>query len=871
MPVLSLPISVFESVKDNEPLGMELQWPGDLDEWREVADKEDAPLWSPVTYREGGLRVKNQTERNILSVHALVFDYDRGATAEAARAAWDAWEHAGYTTHSHLLVRPPKYRGEPRFRLVIPLRRPVSVAEFKRLWAWAHEHAAFCGVPFDPLADVGRLYFVPSHRPGAAPERAYWHNPSPDVLDPDEILAYLAGDAMGGSAPGVPPPSSSPPPVAVPAMNAGASGGGEGLFSGIRLAHQTEDLGRIEEQCAWMRHCRDDAATLPEPEWYAWLSVVVRCRDGNRLAHEIGSAYPGYSREETDDKLARALSDSGPRTCTAIRQMSPACRGCVLGQPAGPITSPVLLGKPATATAEEVREDTTRRIAALVERAKEQVAARTREVAEATVEEARQRALAQHARQYGTPDVAAEEAGKLAAARARLKDAKAGLKEAERAQADAERDARQARRLDKADPRILNDPLFALDLKTGLPRSSLGNVTLILEGDAAYAGEGGSRFRYDLFSDKLYYGTELAADHVDTDINIDIERRYGFASKTTLVQEAIVRIAHEHAFHPVRDYLSGVEWDGTGRIDDLLRAGFGAQGDAAYLAEAGRKFMVGMVARVFSPGCKLDTMLVLAGKQGIGKSSGLRLLAGSTWFADSALALGDKDAYMQLAGRWLYEISELDSFKKVESTRIKAFVSSQEDTYRPPFGRHVVKRPRQTVLVGTTNEREFLNDPTGSRRFVPVPVGAVDLAWLAAHRDLLWAEAVVCYRRGEAWHYAGESADRLARESAPFQQDDPWEPLVHDYLARRKLPTVTVLDALTGAVGVGIAQIGRTEKTRMVNVLRALHCEDEDGAAAGAAGGAAYRARAFRVPRDVYESNVVSLPAPRAPAFTGVS
>jgi hypothetical protein len=531
----------------------------------------------------------------------------------------------------------------------------------------------------------------------------------------------------------------------------------------------------------------------------------------------------------------------------------------------------VLLGKPdpATATVEEVREDTARRVASLVERAREQVDARTREVAEAATEEAKQRALAHHARQYGTPDVAGEEAGKLATVRARLKDARTELKGAERRLADAERDARQVKRLDKADPRVLNDPRFALDLKTGLPRSSLGNVTLILEGDPAYSGESGLRFRYDRFSDKLYYGDDLAADHVDTDINIDIERRYGFASRTVLVQEAVVRIAHDNAFHPVRDYLSRVEWDGVCRLDDLLRAGFGAAGDAGYVGEAGRKFMVGMVARVFEPGCKLDTMLVLTGKQGIGKSSGLRVLAGPSWFADSALALGDKDAYMQLAGRWLYEISELDSFKKVDSTRIKAFVSSQEDTYRPPFGRHVVKRPRQTVLVGTTNEREFLNDPTGSRRFVPVPVGAVDTAWLAEHRDMLWAEAVVCYRRKEAWHYAGESADRLARESAPFQQDDPWEPLVHDYLARRRLPVVTVLDALTSAVGVGVAQIGRVEKARMVNVLRALRCEDEPGTDDI---GGAYRPRTFRVPRVVYESNAVPLSPPaRVPVLTGVS
>lgn len=869
MPVRSVAISVFESVKDNEPTGMELGWPGDLDEWREVRDKDDAPLWSPVTYREGGLRVKNQTERNIATVNALVLDYDRDVSIEAARAAWGGFEHAGYTSWGHRYLKPPKYDGGPRFRLVLPLSRPVTTREFRVVWAWAHRFAADCGVPFDPLADPGRIYFVPSYRPGTAGERSFWHCTNPDVLDPDAAMmaAREMGIPVGDTGPGAsghfsPFPLSSSP-VALPAAFAGAGGGGGGLFHGIDRAHQTEDLGRIEAQCAWMRHCREDAAALPEPEWYAWISVVVRCRGGNELAHEIGSAHPGYTRAETEDKLRRALADTGPATCDRVRRtLCPsACAGCPCA-----VTSPAQLGRPdpSTATPEEVREDAARRVASASERARDDVARLTKQVADALVDEARQRALASHARQYGTPEVVAEEAGKLADCKARLKDARAGLKEAERALADAERQAKQAKRLDKADPRILNDPLFALDPKTGLPRSSLGNVTLILERDERYAA---GFFTYNEFDGQLYYGGTVASDHVDTEVNIDIERRYGFASKTTLVQEAIVRVAHDHAFHPVRDYLGAVEWDGAPRLDDLLVRGFGARGDAAYAAEAGRKFAIGMVARVFQPGCKLDTMLVLTGPQGLGKSSGLRALVGAEWFADSALALDNKDAYMQLLGRWLYEVAELDSFRRAEASRIKAFLSSQEDTYRPPFGRHVVKRPRQTVLVGTTNEREFLNDPTGSRRFVPASVGGVDLAWIAANRDQLWAEAVVLYRSGTAWHYAGESAARLARESAPFQQDDPWEALVHDWLVKRRLPSCTVIDALTGAVGVPVQHIGKGERNRVVHVLRALGCEEESGEQTDGV----YRPRGFRVPESVYASNVTALPRAGAFASSGAA
>jgi putative DNA primase/helicase len=608
-----------------------------------------------------------------------------------------------------------------------------------------------------------------------------------------------------------------------------------------------------------MRHAREDAATLVEPEWYAWLSILSRCRDGDRLAHEIGRAHPGYSEAETADKLRRALEESGPRTCAAIRTLSPACRGCTLA-----VTSPVLLGKPdpVTATVEEVREDRAVRTASAVERTRAAFEAQTRIVADLTVDEARARAVATHARQYGTPETAAAEAGAHAALKIRLRDEKERLKEAERLFDAAEAESRRATRLAQADPRILSDPLFALDAKTGLPRSSLGNVSLVLERDPTYS----EMFAYNLFDEKIYYGGKLAADHHDSEINIDIERRYGFSMKTSIVQEAIMKIAHERAFHPVRDYLTALEWDGEDRLDSLFTVGFGAAGDASYLQEAGRKFGIGAVARILTPGCQLDTMIVLTGKQGAGKSTGLRVLAGSEWFADSALHLGDKDSYMQLAGRWFYEIAELDSFRKAENTRIKAFITSRDDTFRPPYGRHVVKRARQTVLVGSTNEREFLNDPTGSRRFVPVTVGAVDLGWLTANRDQLWAEAVIRFQRGEIWYYAGASAERLSRESAPYQQDDPWEPLVHEWLVRRKLATCTVLDALTGAVGVNVAQISKGEKSRMIAVLRALGCEEyrpatDDGV---------YRQRAFRVPAEVLD-NVTALPVGRAPAFGGVA
>lgn len=213
-------------------------------------------------------------------------------------------------------------------------------------------------------------------------------------------------------------------------------------------------------------------------------------------------------------------------------------------------------------------------------------------------------------------------------------------------------------------------------------------------------------------------------------------------SEATLVA-GVAMAAYENRFHPVLRYLEGLPaWDGTERLRHWLHECLAAP-DTNYTQLVGTWFLLGMVRRVQSPGCQMDYMVVLEGLQGKRKSTALRTLVGNDdWFADTPIRIGDKDAMLSLAGKWLYEVGELDSFNKAEVTAVKQYVSSRVDRVREPFARRPVDRPRSGVFAGSTNQSEYFKDPTGARRFWPVACdGEIDIDKLASWRDQLFAEA----------------------------------------------------------------------------------------------------------------------------------
>ena len=340
----------------------------------------------------------------------------------------------------------------------------------------------------------------------------------------------------------------------------------------------------------------------------------------------------------------------------------------------------------------------------------------------------------------------------------------------------------------------------------GLKRNSKGgfehtsaNVAHVLENDPMLKG----RLYYDSFAEQMLGVSPLPwgrhqqengvfewRDADDDGLGIYLERVLGFRAPAVF-KSVLSDCMARQAFNPVTNYLNGLAWDGIPRLDTLFIDYLGAD-DTPYTRAVTRKSFVAAVARAYDPGVKYDTMPVLSGPTGGGKSTLLDVMGG-IWFTDSIKSFEGKEAAEMLQGAWLVEIAELHAFEKSGVERIKQFISARGDRFRAAYGRRAVTHMRTCVFFGTTNLRHFLKDPTGGRRFWPV------YAWdrkpsksalldLPQERDQAWAEAVARWKAGERLVLDGKAAEE-AKELQEFAREaHPWEDMIRSFL-EKPIPT----------------------------------------------------------------------------------
>lgn len=335
---------------------------------------------------------------------------------------------------------------------------------------------------------------------------------------------------------------------------------------------------------------------------------------------------------------------------------------------------------------------------------------------------------------------------------------------------------------------------WALDLKMDERNgylNTIDNLVIIMANDKIIK----NKFGYNEFTYRLVVTGELPwdkefpriwSDADEANLRHYIEKTYAIRGKDN-VKDALTITAMNNKFHPVRDYLNSLKWDGIKRLETIFCDYLGAE-DNEYTRFVTRKALVAAVARIYNPGIKFDNVLTLVGRQGCGKSQIIKRLGGP-WFSDSLMTVQGKEAFEQIQGFWLIEMPELSALRKAETEAIKAFTAKAEDSYRAPYERYTTVRKRQCIFIGTTNRYEFLKDPTGNRRFWPIdvhPEMATKNMWESLDEnevEQIWAEAVELYKNGESIYVDKEHLKSVVEEEQEKHFDvDPMASSVINYL-----------------------------------------------------------------------------------------
>lgn len=320
--------------------------------------------------------------------------------------------------------------------------------------------------------------------------------------------------------------------------------------------------------------------------------------------------------------------------------------------------------------------------------------------------------------------------------------------------------------------------------KSGKLQCTISNIILILENDPTLKGH----IVHDLFTgaDAVVGGLPWNknatqwTDNDDANLRVWLERNYDLTGKEKIA-DALTAVLTRHSYHPIRDYLNGLQWDNVPRLERLIIDYIGAE-DNELNRTMTRKHFTAAVSRVFNPGCKYDYCLILTGPEGVGKSTLLGKMGGK-WFNDSITTTEGKEGMEQLRRAWIIEMGELASIKRSDVESVKAYLSKRVDIYRAAYGRRTAEHPRQCVFCGTTNEVLFLKGDNGNRRFWVMAVNPELRKYrkwqdaLDRDRDQLWAEAVHYYKQGEKL-YLSDELEAQARQRQEEYNDNSDDPIV---------------------------------------------------------------------------------------------
>lgn len=380
----------------------------------------------------------------------------------------------------------------------------------------------------------------------------------------------------------------------------------------------------------------------------------------------------------------------------------------------------------------------------------------------------------------------------------------------------------------------------------GAPKNTPANIDLILRYDPEWRGV----LAYDEFSYRIIKlrpppfpgGTAGPWEETDaTKAGVWIERKWGIAAKSITVHEIARAVAWDARYHCVMAWLRSLPpWDGTPRLHTFLADAFGVE-QSEYSAHVGTGLVVTAVARVKRPGCKVDTMVVLEGLQGIGKSTAVVELFSGAWYVDIIDPPSHKDFYITLQGNWVVEIGEMQSFTRSEVNQVKQAITRRDDKFRAPYDKAASEHPRQSIFIGTTNADTYLMDPSGGRRFLPVKCTKADVGYVRAVREQLFAEAIVKLKAGfRWWEFPAEQAqseqDQRYVEDSWVEPVEAWlngkvsstqypEDMELSYDSGSKVPrpnSVTTTQVMRHALSIELAKHTRQDQMRLGQIMRRL-------------------------------------------------